>query len=167
VLDGLQGTPQSVNINVFKFAVILNLTEVSSMLSKLILLISESSDKDDDKSVAEVVSICLNRLAGWHVISISLIDERLSLLRRQPDAILVNTLLSRSSELTSNQKQIIQSLKSNVLTRFSPIVLLIDTATWLTTHELRSLGISGAIAKPFDPPALVEQIKQTLGWMRD
>jgi DNA-binding response OmpR family regulator len=137
------------------------------MLSKLILLVNESSGEDDDESVEEVVSICLNRLAGWNVISISLIDERLALLRRQPDAILVNTLLSRTSELSSDQKQIIQSLKNHVLTRLSPILLLIDTATWLTSNELRSLGISGAIAKPFDPPALVEQIKQTLAWVCD
>lgn len=129
--------------------------------SRLILLVNESEDED----VEQVVGVCLKHIAGWVVISMSSMDiELLSLLNIQPDAILFNTRLSQEPDLSPKQTQTIQQLQQYSSVAFSPILLLIDTAHWLAPEHLQLLGVTGAIAKPFDPATLPESISQLLGW---
>lgn len=131
------------------------------MVSRLILLINETNDD----GLEEIITACLNHVAGWNVISISSRYKSLSpLLKKQPDAILVNALLSNLDGLSFNQKYLIQSLKQHPLTQFSPILLLIDTANWLSSSQLQSWGIVGALAKPFNPITLPSQITEILCW---
>jgi BarA-like signal transduction histidine kinase len=119
--------------------------------SRLILFVNESNNDD----IEQVVSVCLNHIVSWSIISVASKEKMLiPSLRRQPDAILLNVLLSRKYNLSFVQKRIIRHLRRNSLTQFSPILLLIDTADWLTTEQLKSIGAAGAIAKPFNPVAL-------------
>ncbi|MBL1176064.1 response regulator [Pantanalinema sp. GBBB05] len=129
------------------------------MSSKLILLI------DQDEGTREVLHICLQRLAGWHVVSIDGYPFELkALLVGQPDVILLNALMPKFDGLGFIQKFIVKKLKEHPLTHSIPILLITDQANWFTSEQLRSLGIEGAIAKPFNPITLPTQIAHILNW---
>lgn len=129
------------------------------MSAKLILLI------EHDESVREVLRVCLMYLAGWNVVLMTSTQDSLeTLIHGQPDAILLDTVMPKANELGFIQKRFIQKLKENPLTRSTPILLLADQANWFTPNQLRSLGIEGTIAKPFDPTRLPAQISHILGW---
>lgn len=129
------------------------------MSSKLILLI------DQDEATREVLHICLQRLAGWNVVSMDFHQGDLKkLITGQPDAILLNAFMPRLNGLGFIQKLIVKQLKEHPLTRSIPILLIADQASWFTAEQLRSLGITGAIAKPFDPTTLPIQIARLLNW---
>lgn len=139
----------------------------SVMTRKLILLIEQ------DDSIREVLLVCLKHLAGWNVVSFKSSQESLELqIEDQPDAILLDTFLSKSNgSFTSKsgglgfiQKLIIQKLRKHPITCSTPIVLMTDKANWFTPKQLRSLGVDGTIAKPFDPTTLPTQIAHLLGW---
>lgn len=129
------------------------------MSSKLILLI------DQDEETREVLHICLQRLAGWNVISMDYdpFDLKASL-PGQPDAILLNALMPKFNGLGFIQKFAVKRLKAHPLTRSIPILLITDKASWFTAEQLRLLGVEGAIAKPFDPTTLPTQIAHLLNW---
>lgn len=137
------------------------------MAKKLILLIEQ------DDSIREVLLVCLKHLAGWNVVSVESSQESLELvLKDQPDAILLDTFTAKSSDsftarnsgLGFIQKLLIQKLRKHPVTCSTPIVLMTDKANWFTPTQLRSLGVDGTIAKPFDPAALPTQISHLLGW---
>jgi CheY-like chemotaxis protein len=111
----------------------------------------------------QILAICLERIMGWRIVSVSPTKQGLVLpLNQQPDAILFNAQLSRQHNLNYVQKQIIRQLKQSPLTQASPIMLLIDAANWMTLQQLESLGVVGAIAKPFNPVTLPKEISELL-----
>lgn len=131
------------------------------MSARLILLVSQ------DASIATMLHVCLRYLAGWQVVSMELeqgLVERV--VEECPDAILLDVFLPKVYPLGFIQRLFIQKLKRERLTQSVPIVLISDKATWFTDEQLRSLGIEGAIAKPFDPTTLPTQIAHLLGWER-
>lgn len=136
------------------------------MARKLILLIEQ------DDSIREVLLVCLKHLAGWNVVSFESSQDSLELeIEDQPDAILLDTFISKSSSFTSKsgglgfiQKLLIQKLRQHPITCSTPIVLMTDKANWFSTKQLRSLGVNGTIAKPFDPTTLPTQIAHLLDW---
>ncbi|WOD37032.1 response regulator [Nodosilinea sp. E11] len=131
------------------------------MSAKLILLLHES----EDDSIEEIISVCLNYMAGWNVVSIPFTYEGINrLLSKQPDAILLDVLLCEMPGLSIRQRRLIKKLKSYPLTQASPILLVTDKASWFTPEQLQALGITGAIEKPFDPVTLPAQIAKILHW---
>ncbi|MGI0485543.1 response regulator [Pantanalinema rosaneae CENA516] len=129
------------------------------MSSKLILLI------DQDEATREVLHICLQRLAGWNVVCMDCHQcDFKRLLAGKPDAILLNALMPKFNGLGFIQNIMVKQLKQHPLTRSIPILLITDKASWFTAEQLRSLGIEGAIAKPFDPTTLPTQIAHLLNW---
>lgn len=132
------------------------------MPAKLILLINH------DASIGEVLHVCLRYLAGWNVISVGLEQDDLeAVMNERPDAILVDAFLPKVHPLGFIQQLFIQKLKKNPFTQSIPILLITDKASWFTPDQLRSLGVEGAIAKPFDPAMLPTQIAHLLGWELD
>ncbi len=137
------------------------------MARKLILLIEQ------DDSIREVLLVCLKHLAGWNVVSFESSQESLDMaIEDQPDAILLDAFMSKSSNsfISKNdglgfiQRLIIQKLREHPVTCSAPIVLMTDKANWFTPTQLRSLGVNGTIAKPFDPTTLPSQMSRLLGW---
>lgn len=137
------------------------------MARKLILLIEQ------DDSIREVLLVCLKHLAGWNVVSFESSQEDLEMaIEDQPDAILLDTFMSKncgsftakSGGLEFIQKLLIQKLRQHPVTCSTPIVLMTDKANWFTPKQLRSLGVNGTIAKPFDPTTLPTQMAHLLGW---
>lgn len=133
----------------------------SSLSSRLILLVNERADAD----IEQIIGVCLEHLAGWQIVSVSQTAQELVLpLQQKPDAIPFNAQLSRQYGLSFVQKRIVQQIRRYPLTQATPILLLIDTAHWMTLQQMESLGIVGAIAKPFNPVTLPEKISELLGW---
>jgi CheY-like chemotaxis protein len=122
--------------------------------SKTILLI------DDEASVRELVHVCLSDLAGWDVITVASAQEGLKQLAiQQPDAILLDVLMPGMDAIT-----FLQRLHENPSTQSIPVILLSVRARWFTLGKLQQLGITDAIAKPFNPITLPETIAQALRW---
>lgn len=134
------------------------------MSAKRILLINH------DASIGEVLSVCLRYLAGWDVVTIGASQASFeSAIQNDLDAILLDSTTAEKffpkiHGLGFIQEVFIKQLKKNRKTQAVPILLISDKADWFTPEQLQSLGIEGAIAKPFDPVTLPTQIARLLSW---
>lgn len=124
------------------------------MTTKRILVV------DNEQYIREVAQICLETVAGWQVITAGSGGEGLITAQaEQPDAILLDVMMPDMDGLTTFEK-----LQANSATRHIPVILL--TAKVQAADHLRyaELGMMAAIAKPFNPLQLAEQIAAALGW---
>jgi CheY-like chemotaxis protein len=124
------------------------------MTTKRILIV------DDEVHVREVVQTCLETLGGWDVLSVA--SGREGLLEaeaEQPDAILLDVMMPEMDGLA-----FLRQLRSNRATQDIPVVLLTAMAHRFNQQQLTELGVRGAIAKPFNPVLLTDQIARILGW---
>lgn len=115
---------------------------------------------DNETYIQEVAQICLETVAGWQVITASSGQEGIEKAEvEQPDAILLDVMMPDMDGPTTFQK-----LQARDTTRQIPVILL--TAKVQASDRLRyaELGIKSAIAKPFDPMKLADQIARELGW---
>lgn len=118
-----------------------------------------------DDSIGEVVHVCLRYLAGWDVVSVGKHETDSDVaISPLPDAVLLDLVLPKLDQLEFIHRQCLRRLTILHGSKSVPIVLLIDQANWFSAAQLRSLGIAGAIAKPFDPTRLPLQIAQILNW---
>lgn len=122
------------------------------VLPKLVLLI------DDEASIREVVQACLSDLAGWKVKTVASAQEALNwLYSDRPDVILLDMLMPGMDAVT-----FLQRLRESPLTQTIPVILLTVQARWYSPQQLQQLSVIDAIAKPFDPIRLSNQITQAL-----
>jgi CheY-like chemotaxis protein len=115
---------------------------------------------DDEDDIREVARVSLEMVGGWEVLvagsgSEGLIEAKES----QPDAILLDVMMPDMDGPTTFQK-----LQSDATTRHIPVILL--TAKVQAADHLRfaELGVSGVLAKPFDPLTLPSQVAKVLSW---
>jgi len=124
------------------------------MTIKTILLI------DDEPTIRELVQICLNDLVGWKVVTAPSAQAALKQLEiESPDAILLDVVMPGMDVTTFLYK-----FHERHSTKFIPVILLSVIADWFTSQQLQQLGVVEAIAKPFNPLTLPEQITRALGW---
>jgi CheY-like chemotaxis protein len=130
------------------------------MPRKLILLI------DHEASVRTILQVCLSRLGGWDVLSVSspsqgleVLTIREALLITRPDAILLDMQMLETDGLGT-----IQEFRNHPLIQPIPVVLITAKAGWFSPQQLQQMSIVGAIAKPFNPIKLPEQIAEILNW---
>ncbi|QLE57371.1 response regulator [Nostoc sp. TCL26-01] len=124
------------------------------MTTKRILVV------DDEALMQEVVQACLEEIAGWEVITASSGQEALAkAAREQPDAIILDVMMPGMDGI-----EFMQRLKADSNIQSIPVILLTAKLDFTEPARLRMLGVAGAIAKPFDPILLVEQIAAYLGW---
>ena len=115
---------------------------------------------DDEEDVRAIAQLGLEMGAGWNVLTADSGQEALSMaIAHQPDAILLDMMMPDMDGLTTFQK-----LQANSATRHIPVILL--TAKVQAADRLRyaELGMIAAIAKPFNPLQLADQIAAALGW---
>lgn len=124
------------------------------MTKKKILVI------DDEDDIREVAQLSLEMVGGWEVVAASSGEAGLALaLQEQPDAILLDVMMPEmDGPATFNQ------LKANPDTRKIPVILLTAKVLSADQSRLSDLGVTGIIAKPFDPMSLANQVAKTLGW---
>lgn len=131
----------------------MNALEVATT-TKLVLLV------DSEANVREVVQACLQDLGGWDVLSVASVQEGLDRATAvQPDAIVLDISMPGIDSFA-----FLQQLRANVVTQFIPVVLLTAKARWFTPQQLQSIGVAGAIAKPFNPISLTNEIANALDW---
>ena len=124
------------------------------MTTKRILLI------DDEADLREVAQLSLEIVGGWQVIKGSSGSEGLAKAEsEQPDAILLDLMMPDMDGFTTFKR-----LQANKATKQIPVIFLTAKVNPGDRSEFAQLGVSGAIAKPFDPMSLAQQIAETLGW---
>ncbi|MBE9099973.1 response regulator [Vacuolonema iberomarrocanum] len=115
---------------------------------------------DNEASIQEVTQICLQTVAGWQVIVAGSGQEGLEkAAMEQPDAILLDVMMPDMDGLTTFQK-----LQENPKTQDIPVLLLTAKVQAADRQRYSELGIRAAIAKPFNPLELAQQITAALGW---
>lgn len=124
------------------------------MAAKRILVI------DNEKYIQEVAQICLRTVAGWQVVTAGSGSEGLSKAEaEQPDAILLDVMMPDMDGPTTFQK-----LQANPATRHIPVILLTAKVQASDRRRYADMGMTAAIAKPFNPLELADQVAESLGW---
>ncbi|MGM3307767.1 response regulator [Anabaena sp. WFMT] len=115
---------------------------------------------DDEEFIQEIVQSCFEDIAGWDVITASSGKEGLvKAMKEQPDAIVLDMMMPEMDGMT-----FLRYLKADPNIQSIPVVLITAKVDFTEPQRLLSLGVAGAIAKPFDPILLVDQVCDYLGW---
>lgn len=121
-------------------------------MSKNILII------DDEEDVKEIAQMGLEMAADWQVITASSGKEGLAIAESsQPDVILLDLMMPEW-----DGKETLKQLKANRNTATIPVILMTAKTQSAKALELSQLDAIGAIAKPFRPLQLPEQIARIL-----
>jgi CheY-like chemotaxis protein len=124
------------------------------MATKRILVI------DNEQYIQEVTKICLETIANWQVITASSGREGISKAENEhPDAILLDLIMPDMDGLTTFEK-----LQENPITYQIPVIFLTAKAINCDSNRNRDRQKTAAIAKPFNPLELANQISEILGW---
>lgn len=116
---------------------------------------------DDEAIIREVVQSCLEDLAHWEVVTASSgLEALIKVMREKPDAILLDMMMPGINGLS-----LLQHLRVNPITQTIPIFLLTASSEFVNPHKFCSLGVAGALAKPFDPYELIAEIKKAFNWV--
>ncbi len=115
---------------------------------------------DNEEYIQEVAKICLETVAFWQVITAGSGEEGISKAEiEQPDAILLDVMMPDMDGITTFEK-----LQANPATQNIPVILLTAKIQASDRRRYAELGISNAIAKPFDPLTLANQVTEALNW---
>lgn len=118
---------------------------------------------DDEVIIREVVQNCLEDETEWDVMTATSGCDGLSkVMAEKPDAIILDVTMPGMDGLA-----FLQILQANPATQSIPVILLTSRVEFIQPKQIYSLGLAGAIAKPFDPGKLVEQIATFLDWALD
>ncbi|MEW5859095.1 MAG: response regulator [Cyanobacteriota bacterium] len=124
------------------------------MTTKRILVI------DDEEDIREVAQLSLEMAANWDVLTASSGREGLAKAEvEQLDAILLDVMMPDWDGVTT-----FQQLQANPATQHIPVLLLTAKMQAADKRRFAQLGVTAAIAKPFDPMTLADQVAKSLGW---
>lgn len=115
---------------------------------------------DNELYIQQVTKICLEKVAGWEVLTASSGQEALTQAATQrPDAILLDVMMPDMDGPTT-----FQQLQANPTTQQIPVILLTAKIQASDRRRYAEMGMAAAIAKPFNPLELAGQIAEVLGW---
>ncbi len=115
---------------------------------------------DDEDDIREVAQLSLEMVGGWEVVVARSGQDGLALaLKEQPDAILLDVMMPDMDGPAT-----FSHLKANPDTQKIPVILLTAKVLSAEQNQLSDLGVTGIIAKPFDPMSLANQVAHALGW---
>lgn len=118
---------------------------------------------DNEEYIREVAQICLETTANWQVLTAGSGQEGIHKAEAdQPDAILLDVMMPDMDGLTT-----FRHLQTNPITQQIPVILLTAKVQVSDRRRYADLGIKDAIAKPFDPLQLANQVAIALGWALD
>lgn len=124
------------------------------MLPKRVLIV------DDEVDIRAVIQGCLEEIAGWEVLTADSGEQGLQIAaKEQLDGILMDVSMPGIGGLEALKK-----LQENANTITIPVALLTAKVLLDEQAQFANLGIVGLIMKPFDPMALVDQVKRVFGW---
>lgn len=115
---------------------------------------------DNEEYIQEVTKICLQTTAKWQVVTASSGTEGIHLAETEkPDAILLDVMMPDMDGITT-----FKYLQENSTTQKIPVILLTAKVQNADRSRYDDLGIKAAIAKPFSPLTLAQEISKLLGW---
>jgi DNA-binding response OmpR family regulator len=115
---------------------------------------------DNEEYIQEVTKICLETVAGWEVITASSGMECVFKAEAEmPDAILLDVMMPDIDGIATFKK-----LQANFATKNIPVILLTAKIQASDRRRYTEQGIKDAIAKPFNPTELANQVSAILGW---
>jgi CheY-like chemotaxis protein len=124
------------------------------MTTKSILLI------DDEPHLAQVIAVCLESFKGWQVRIANSGTEALSLVESlNPDAILLDVMMPVMDGI-----EVYQNLQEKPNTKNIPVIFLTAKVQASDRVKFSQLGVTGIIAKPFEPLKIADQIAELLNW---
>ena len=113
---------------------------------------------DDEDDIREIASATLEVTADWEVITAACGKEALEMARTNSvDAILLDVMMPDMDGMTT-----FTHLRASA--NQTPVILLTAKVQTADRQRYTQLGVSGVIAKPFDPLSLAEKIGEILGW---
>jgi CheY-like chemotaxis protein len=123
-------------------------------MSKRVLVV------DNEPYIQEVAKLSLEMVAGWQVLTASSGMEAIATATiERPDAILLDVMMPDMDGLATFAK-----LQEQAETKDIPVILLTAKIQTADRQYYEKLGIQYAIAKPFDPITLAQEVAKTLGW---
>ncbi|OWY64874.1 hypothetical protein B7486_44845 [cyanobacterium TDX16] len=124
------------------------------MLTKRILVI------DDEELIQEVIQGSLEDVGGWEVLLARSGREGLLIAASQRlDAILLDVSMPEMDGVETLQK-----LRSQPDTQAIPVIFLTAKVQPADKAHFSQLGVTGTIAKPFDPMTLTAEIAEIMDW---
>lgn len=110
-----------------------------------------------DRDIREIIGRSLRKTANWQVLSTNSIAQGFTLIQaHKPDVILLEAdLLDRCGADW-------QQLQTTASKQSIPIVFMATRIRSMDRLRFKELGVTEAIAKPFDPQNLVEAIAKIL-----
>jgi two-component system alkaline phosphatase synthesis response regulator PhoP len=115
---------------------------------------------DDDDDIREIAQLALELGASWKVLTASSGPDGVVLAESgRPDAILLDVMMPGVDGPATYEL-----LRKSEGTRKIPVVFLTAKSRPAERERLMALGVSGVLAKPFDPMTLSEQVATLLGW---
>jgi len=115
---------------------------------------------DNEPYIQEVAQVCLRTVAGWQVVTAgSGPDGLLKAEAEQPDAILLDVMMPDMDGPTT-----FENLQASTATQHIPVIFLTAKVQACDLRRYSNLGIKAAIAKPFSPLDLANQVSAILGW---
>ena len=114
---------------------------------------------DDEANIREIVSLCLQRLGGWKVLTAASGQEALQQVQVEtPDAIVLDVIMPEMDGF-----MFLKYLRADPNIEPIPVVLLTANSYLPDPQLLPTLGIALTISKPFQPLDLVQKIAQVVG----
>ena len=115
---------------------------------------------DDDDDIRELTKTTLELTADWHVLTASGGNEAIGIARAHPlDAILLDMMMPDMDGLTT-----FDHLQADETTRPIPVILFTAKVQVGDRQVWEGRAIRGAIAKPYDPMRLAEDVARLLRW---
>ncbi len=116
---------------------------------------------EDEQDIREVVKLSLEAQPGWDVLTAdSGIDGLAKAAAGSLDAILLDVTMPEMDGIT-----VFQRLRTDPATEQIPVVFLTANVQPADRRRYAELGVTGLIAKPFDPVRLAAQLAKALGWI--
>ncbi|NJR70808.1 MAG: response regulator [Synechococcales cyanobacterium CRU_2_2] len=115
---------------------------------------------DDEETIQTVVKFGLRLSAGWEMLAASSGPAGIELAKQhQPDAILLDVMMPEMDGVAT-----FKVLQADPSTQAIPVIFLTAKAQATEKSQLKALGVSGVITKPFNSLDLPEQIAKILHW---
>ncbi|MCH7786408.1 MAG: response regulator [Chloroflexi bacterium] len=115
---------------------------------------------DDEDDIREVAKVSLEMVGGLEVLTACSGSEAIEKAKAElPDAILLDVMMPDMDGPTTFQK-----IQADAAIQHIPVIFLTAKVQANDHRKFAELGVSGVIAKPFDPLNLSAQVAKVLGW---
>ncbi len=115
---------------------------------------------DDDVLLLEVARAALELVGGWTVLTAMSGAEAVDVAHRErPDAVLLDVMMPGVDGPST-----MDALRSDPRSRHIPVVFLTAKGSSAERADWARRGVTGVMAKPFDPMTLSSELAGLLGW---